>query len=232
MSSKLFPYSFFVVLLSMLSLTACSQTNKSASSTEKSKDISAIDDYVKGKGYEKYSVATFAGGCFWCTEGAFERIQGVVDVISGYSGGEKAYPTYYEVGSGATDHAEAIQIYFDPAVISFEKLLEVFFVAHDPTQLNRQGPDVGRQYRSAIYYHDDEQKTVVEKFIKAQEGNFIAPIVTEVSPYKQFWVAEAYHQDYYENNPNQPYVRGVSKPKVEKVKKTFPELLKSKYQKK
>lgn len=221
----------FVLFLSSLTITACSQNN-SSTATEQSDEVYAIGDYVKGKSYEQYKVATFAGGCFWCTEASFERIQGVVDVISGYSGGEKAYPTYYEVGRGATDHAEAIQIYYDPNVVSFETLLEVFFVAHDPTQLNRQGPDVGREYRSAIFYHNEAQKQAIDSFIKTQATNFSQPIVTEVSPYKEFWVAEAYHQDYYEHHPNNSYVRNVSRPKVEKVKKKFAAILKPAYAKK
>lgn len=236
MKNDIMPFRFFlqtvfILALSSFAFTACSQT-KNSSNSEQSNDIHAIGDYIEGKGYDKYEVATFAGGCFWCTEAAFERIQGVVDVISGYSGGEKAYPTYYEVGRGATNHAESIQIYYDPDVITFEKLLEVFFVAHDPTQLNRQGPDVGKEYRSAIFYHNEEQKEKVAEFIKAQTANFADQIVTEVSPYKEFWVAEAYHQDYYEHHPNEPYVRNVSRPKVEKVKKKFADILKPKYAKK
>ena len=124
----------------------------------KSSDVQKINDYVADKGYDKYEVATFAGGCFWCTEASFERIKGVVDVISGYSGGVKEYPTYKEVSYNRTKHAEGIQIYYDPAVISFDKLLEIFFVAHDPTTLDRQGPDRGPQYRSEIFYHDKTQK--------------------------------------------------------------------------
>ena len=209
-------------------LQACSQKDLDKSD----KTIFAIADYVNGKGYEKYDVATLAGGCFWCVEAAFDRIEGVVDVISGYSGGEKAYPTYYEVGYGNTKHAEAVQIYFDPNVVSFETLLEVFFVAHDPTQLNRQGPDVGPQYRSAIFYQDKEQLQAAKDFIETQEkaGVFEKKIVTELKAYKEFWVAEAYHQDFYELNPNQSYVRSVSRPKVKKVEKAFKDILKSAYQ--
>ncbi len=196
-------------------------------------DVQKISDYVAGKGYEKYEVATFAGGCFWCTEASFERIEGVVDVISGYSGGEKDYPTYKMVSYGQTKHAEAIQIFYDPAVISFDKLLEIFFVAHDPTTLNRQGPDVGPQYRSEIFYHDQTQKEKAKAYMKKLDasGKFKDSIVTKLSKYEEFWTAEGYHQDYYEHNPQNPYIQRVSRPKVEKVMKVFADILKKKYQK-
>ena len=214
-----------LLLFSFFAIAACSQPKEK---------IQSIGEYTKGKKYEKYAVATFAGGCFWCTEAAFERIEGVEDVISGYSGGEKPRPTYYEVGGGRTRHAEAIQIFYDKKVISFEKLLEIFFVAHDPTQLNRQGPDVGPQYRSAIFYHDDRQKELSEAYIKKLDdsGKLKNPVVTELAAYKEFWVAEGYHQDYYENNPGNRYVQSVSRPKVEKVEKYFADILKKKYAKK
>ncbi len=196
-------------------------------------EVVPVEEYVAGKNYEKLGVATFAGGCFWCTEASFEQIQGVVDVISGYSGGTKKYPTYYEVGEGTTGHAEAIQIYYKPDVISFDKLLDIFFVSHDPTQLNRQGPDVGEEYRSAIFYHNDEQKQTAAAKITAlnKSGKFDKKIVTELSKYDEFWVAEGYHQDYFWHNPNNPYVQKISKPKVEKVKKEFKDILKKKYKK-
>lgn len=213
-----------------LFIFGCTNAQKSSPKT----DVQKISDYITGKGYEKYGVATFAGGCFWCTEASFERIEGVIDVISGYSGGEKAYPTYEEVSYKKTKHAEAIQIYYDQDKINYETLLEIFFVAHDPTTLNRQGPDIGPQYRSAIYYHDDTQKQQTEAIIAKlnKSGKFKDPIVTEVAAYDEFWTAEGYHQDYYEYNPGNPYIQRISKPKVEKVKKTFAALLKPKYQKK
>ncbi len=195
---------------------------------EPSEEIIKVDEYIKTNKLEKYARATFAGGCFWCTEAAFHRINGVVDVISGYSGGEKTYPNYYEVGSGKTKHAEAIEIFYDDSVIDFNTLLEVFFVAHDGTQLNRQGPDVGPQYRSAIFYKDENQKNLSEAYILKIEEAQDVDIVTQIAPYEEFWVAEKYHQDFYELNPNQSYVRSVSRPKVEKVKKKFPHLLKEK----
>lgn len=193
-------------------------------------EVQPLESYIKARGLEKYSQATFAGGCFWCTEASFEILLGVVDVVSGYSGGKEAYPSYEEVGGGSTGHAEAIAIFYDPQVIGYETLLEVFFTAHDPTQLNRQGPDVGPQYRSAIFYHDESQKVASEAAIARlnASGQYASPVVTQLAPYEQFWVAEDYHQDYYVNHPNNPYVRQVSKPKVEKVKKVFGKLLKEK----
>lgn len=197
----------------------------------KNTDVRRIGDYVAGKGYEKYKVATFAGGCFWCTEAAFERIEGVVDVISGYSGGKEDYPTYEQVGYGRTTHAEAIMIYFDPAAVSYETLLDVFFTAHNPTQLNYQGPDKGPQYRSAVFYHNEAQKLATENKIKKIDASkeYQKPVVTEVSPYTEFWTAEAYHQDYYEHNPGNSYIQRISRPKVEKVKKKFANILKKEY---
>ena len=225
------------IMLLVMSLTTVACSQKSGSITTKNKapqdGTLTIEEYLEGKDYSAYAIATFAGGCFWCTEASFERIQGVKYVISGYAGGEKKRPTYEEVCSGTTGHTEAIQIYYDPEVVSFEKLLDVFFVAHDPTQLNRQGPDRGTQYRSAIFYHDEEQKKAVDAFIKAQEasGKFGKPIVTEVSPYGTYWVAEEYHQDYYESHPNNPFIANVSRPKVEKVKKVFADILKPEFRK-
>jgi peptide methionine sulfoxide reductase msrA/msrB len=195
------------------------------------KGVVPLDEYIQGKGYENYEKAVFAGGCFWCTEASFDRIQGVVDVISGYSGGEESFPSYEEVSSGRTGHAEAIVIFYDPDQVTFETLLDVFFVAHDPTQLNRQGPDRGPQYRSAIFYTGQDQKEIAEMVINSltEEGTFDDPIVTELSSYEEFWVAEGYHQDYYEINPGNRYIQAVSKPKVEKVKKKFKEILKEGY---
>ena len=221
-----------LIIISILSIFAtigCSQKNGNSPKMDKSKNPK-IENYIKGKNFEKYSVATFAGGCFWCTEASFERINGVVEVISGYSGGNTEHPTYREVCSETTGHAEAIQIYFDPAVITFDRLLDVFFVAHDPTQLNRQGNDVGESYRSAIFYQNGKQKEILDAKIKAlNESTFNSKIVTEIKAFDEFWVAEEYHQNYYEINPRQSYVYNVSRPKVEKVMKTFKDILKPKY---
>ncbi len=218
-----------ISILSIFATMSCSQKNGGAPKMDKAKNPK-IENYIKGKDYEKYSVATFAGGCFWCTEASFERINGVVDVISGYSGGHTEHPTYKEVCSETTGHAEAIQIYFDPAVITFDKLLDVFFVAHNPTQLNRQGNDIGESYRSAIFYQNEKQKEILDAKIKAlNESTFGGKIVTQVKTFEEFWVAEEYHQNFYEINPRQSYVYNVSRPKVEKVMKTFKDILKPKY---
>ncbi len=186
----------------------------------------SILEYTEGKGYEKYSVATFAGGCFWCTEAAFECMDGVADVISGYSGGTTERPTYKEVGESNTGHAEAINIYYEEDKISFKTLLEIFFVAHDPTQVNGQGPDIGPEYRSVIFYHSPEQKANIHHFMRSQSNKFNKPIATQILPYKEFWVAEEYHQDYYWLHPENSYVQNISVPKVKKVEKEFAHLLK------
>jgi len=172
--------------------------------------------------------ATFAGGCFWCTEAVFAELKGVHGVTSGYIGGQVPNPTYKDVCSGLTGHAEAIEIDYDPAVISFQKLLEVFFATHDPTTLNRQGADVGTQYRSGVFFHDEEQRRIALEAIQALDRSraFGAKIVTEVSPASTFYRAEDYHQDYYANNPFQPYCQAVAAPKVAKVRKVFQELVK------
>ena len=212
--------------------TSCGQQQstpiKDKSHLEK---VPAIADYIAGEELDDYTVATFAGGCFWCTEASFERIAGVKSVISGYSGGKIKHPSYRQVASGSTKHAEAIQIYFDPNEVSFETLLEVFFVAHDGTQINRQGPDVGPQYRSEIYYHNEEQKMASEKYITKlnNSGKLSRPIATLINAYKEFWVAETYHQDYYPSNQDNPYIANVSKPKVKKVEKVFKDILKAEY---
>lgn len=166
----------------------------------------------------KLQTATFGAGCFWCTEAVYERLPGVVSVVAGYAGGTKPNPTYEEVCSGTTGHAEVAQITFDPAKITFDKLLETFWKAHDPTTLNRQGADVGTQYRSAIFYSDERQKEIVEKSKKETQKHFDDPIVTQIQPLKAFYKAENYHQDYYQNNSNAPYCRIVIKPKLEKLK--------------
>ncbi|MBK7980984.1 MAG: peptide-methionine (S)-S-oxide reductase MsrA [Ignavibacteriae bacterium] len=176
----------------------------------------------------KYETATFGTGCFWCTETIFEKLKGVESAVSGYSGGTKENPTYKEVCTGNTGHAEVIQVTFDPSIISFKDLLEVFWKTHDPTTLNRQGEDVGTQYRSVIFYHNDEQKKVAEEYKTKLESAkvFKDPIVTEITKFKNFFPAENYHQDYYEQNKSQPYCSFVITPKVEKFKKVFHDKLK------
>ena len=185
---------------------------------------------VEGRAADTTAKATFAGGCFWCTEAVYEQIEGVGDVRSGYIGGTVPNPTYKDVCTGLTGHAEAIEIEYDPEVVPFEKLLEVFFATHDPTTLNRQGADVGTQYRSGVFYHDDEQKRIAEDVIRRLDAAraFPARIVTEVTPASTFYPAEDYHQDYFAKNPFQPYCQAVAAPKVAKVRKVFKDLLKDK----
>jgi peptide-methionine (S)-S-oxide reductase len=172
--------------------------------------------------------ATFASGCFWCTEAIFERVNGVKSVISGYSGGTVPNPTYEEVCTGNTGHAECTQIIYDPSVISYDELLEIFWKMHDPTTLNRQGNDVGTQYRSAIFYHNEQQKEKAEYYKKklTDEKIWDKPIVTEITKFTKFYPAETYHQEYYDKNPNQGYCAYVITPKVEKFEKIFKDKLK------
>lgn len=172
--------------------------------------------------------ATFGAGCFWCVEAVFQRLNGVVSVVSGYSGGQKENPTYQQVCTGTTGHAEVCQITFDPKKISFEELLQVFWKTHDPTTLNQQGGDVGTQYRSAVFYHNTEQKELAEKWKKKLDDAHIwdKPIVTEITQFTKFYPAEDYHQNYYNQNQSQPYCNMVITPKVEKFTKLFKEKLK------
>jgi len=173
--------------------------------------------------------ATLAGGCFWCLEAVFDNLQGVTDVVSGYAGGKTVNPTYQQVCSGTTGHAEVVQIQFDPDVLTYKDLLEVFFSIHDPTTLNRQGADVGDQYRSAIFYHTAEQKQIAEMVIYelTEEKIFSDPIVTVVTPLTIFYPAEEYHQEYFANNPDQGYCQMVVSPKVAKFRKKFASRLKA-----
>lgn len=173
-------------------------------------------------------VATLAGGCFWCLEAVFKELRGVERVVSGYSGGRVADPTYYQVCSGATGHAEVVQVTFDPRAVTFREILEVFFTIHDPTTLDRQGADVGTQYRSAIFYHSAAQRETAEQVISelTAEGLWRDPVVTEVVPFTEFYAAEDYHQDYFERNPYQPYCMAVVAPKVAKFRKKFLDQLK------
>jgi len=175
-----------------------------------------------------YKLATFGAGCFWCTEAVFQRLNGVQKVEPGYSGGRRENPSYEQVCSGATGYAEVIQITYDPKIISFEDLLEVFWKTHDPTTLNRQGNDVGTQYRSVIFFHDEEQKELAEKYKKKldEAGIFDNPLVTEISKLNNFYPAENYHHNYYNDNSTQPYCSFVITPKIEKLKEVFRDKIK------
>ncbi|HZD34098.1 MAG TPA: peptide-methionine (S)-S-oxide reductase MsrA [Nitrososphaeraceae archaeon] len=178
-----------------------------------------------------YEIATLANGCFWCTEAIFKRLNGVKSVIPGYSGGQVKNPSYEQVCTGRTGHAESIQIEFDPKVISFEKILDIFWRTHDPTTLNRQGNDVGTQYRSAIFYHDLKQKEVAEKSknVLEDEGTYNDPIVTEIIPFSGFYVAEDYHKNYYDEHRDVPYCSYIIDPKVHKLLVNYDNCVKDEY---
>lgn len=182
---------------------------------------------VEAGGVPSEAIATFGGGCFWCVEAVFEKVNGVTDVVSGYAGGRRSNPTYEQVCTGLTGHAEVCQITYDPSVVSYKELLEVFWKTHDPTTLNRQGPDKGTQYRSVVFYHSDEQKELAEKYMKEldRSGAFESRIVTQIKRAPRFYPAEEYHQDYYRRNPNQSYCAAIVKPKVDKFMKAFEDKL-------
>jgi len=205
------------LIIGIVYLSASTQNNKLIAQTmNNSNEVS------------NYQTATLAGGCFWCLEPIFEELQGVQQVDVGYSGGDVPNPTYRQVTTGRTGHAEVIQLSFDPEIISYEEILTVFFTIHDPTQLNRQGPDVGTQYRSAVFYHNDSQRQTSEKVIQDIEEADIwdGSIVTEVTPFEAFYIAEDYHQEYFEKNPNQAYCQVIIAPKVAKFRQEFEEKLK------
>lgn len=201
---------------------ACEPSTKQPNSKS---NFMSEDNIPAGK---KTDTATFGTGCFWCTEAVFQELKGVLKATSGYTGGHVANPSYEEVCTGTTGHAEALQIIYDPAVITYDELLEVFWEAHDPTSLNKQGNDVGTQYRSAIFYHNDEQKEKAEHY-KAElnkSGAYDKPIVTEITGVTKFYPAEDYHQNYYNTHGSQPYCYLVIRPKVEKFEKVFKNKLK------
>jgi peptide-methionine (S)-S-oxide reductase len=210
-------FGFVLILLGLLSCNAKPEKKTSNNKVEKINSSKMNKDTI-----------TFGAGCFWCVEAVFQRLKGVDTVQSGYMGGKISNPTYKEVCSGLTGHAEVVQVVFDPEVISFEKLAEVFFYTHDPTTLNRQGADAGTQYRSAIFYHNESQRETAEKVkAKLNDANtFGAKIVTEITPASVFYVAEDYHQNYYNLNGTQPYCKIVINPKVGKLTDKFKDLLK------
>ena len=223
---KKFGFIIPIVFIYFFTSSGCDRRETNAHSEKKTE--SGVTNNM-----DSLQTATFGSGCFWCTEAIFERVNGVVKVESGYSGGTVENPTYQEVCTGTTGHAEVTQITYDPSVISFDELLEIFWKTHDPTTLNKQGNDVGTQYRSVIFYHNEEQKELAEKYKSEldKSGAWDNPIVTEISPFTKFYSAEGYHQDYYENNPNQGYCAFVIAPKVEKFEKVFKDKLKNKSEK-
>ncbi len=218
-------YSIYSIVLIIFLTWSCQARENTA-------DINKAKPVLTTAQQQRLDTVYFASGCFWCTEAVFERVQGVYDVVSGYSGGDKKNPTYEQVGAGLTNYAEAVRVVYDPDEISYSELLEIFFASHDPTQLNRQGPDVGKQYRSAIFYRTDSEKSLATAMKEKlnRSGKSKGPVVTEITRFKTFYVAEDYHQDYYEIHPENPYVQSVSKPKVEKFMKEFKEKLKPEFQ--
>ncbi len=215
--------SFFVVGY-VLALSSCSGQNPKPTSNVKPQ----IQKSIHMDESKQTDTATLAAGCFWCVEAVFQNLNGVISVTSGYSGGKVANPSYREVCTGETGHAEACNVVYDPSKISFDEILEVFWKTHDPTTMNMQGNDAGTQYRSAIFYHSEKQKELAEKYKKDLDasGAFDKPIVTEISPFTNFYKAEDYHQNYFNENGDQPYCRFVIQPKVEKFKKVFKDKLK------
>ncbi len=218
---NLFPSLTLSTLLALLGLAACGQTKPNAQKTMQTQEKTPIVQTSVNK--DGLETATFGAGCFWCVEAVFQQLEGVKTVVSGYTGGKVENPTYRQVSAGTTGHAEVIQLTYDPKVVTFPELLEVFWQTHDPTTLNRQGADVGTQYRSAVFYHTPEQKALAEKYKQELDasGAFNSPIVTEIVPVGKFYKAEDYHQNYYNLNSSQPYCSFVIAPKVEKLKKSI-----------
>ena len=197
-----------------LALLSCGQQLRKVNSKKPQKDLS------------KYSKATFASGCFWCVESAFESVNGVEEVISGYSGGKEPNPTYEQVGAHLTGHAESIQVYYDPAIVSYKTLLMAYFASQDPTQVNGQGPDHGEAYRSIIFYNTAEEKLQAEQYKAEVQKNYQSPIAAKIISFDKFWMAEDYHQDYIVHNPTVPYVLMESIPRIKRFQKQYPELIK------
>lgn len=221
----------FLTFATLLATSCESKTKKNTISenTVVGQEAPQPPEKLSPQELSSYETAYFASGCFWCVEAIFESVKGVKEVVSGYAGGTEKNPTYEAVGSGQTDHAEAVEVYYDPKVISFTQLVQVFFGSHDPTSLNRQGPDRGRQYRSIAFYKNEEQKKIIESYMMALTDKNVFngdPIVTEVTPFTVFYKAEDYHQDYERNNPNNSYIRNVSIPRLNRFKENFGDYLK------
>ena len=210
-----------VTFLSILVLQTCISKPKPNDNSESNWSPQKITqtNYVK---------AYFASGCFWCVEAIYESVKGVIEVYSGYAGGITKNPNYYQIGTGRTGHAETVEVIYDPKLVTYATLVQVFFGSHDPTTLNRQGPDYGSQYRSIAFYKTKEEKFIIEKYIKnLEDGNYFQKyIITEIKFLEKFYYAEQYHQDYEKNNPDNPYVKNVSIPRLRKFQKKYPELLK------
>jgi len=215
-------------LLVVPAFSADQPAAKKAKSAKEKADATAESKDKESDSPARLEEATFGSGCFWCAEAVYQQIKGVKSVVSGYSGGSVKNPTYQEVSTGLTGHAEVVQLTFDPDVVSFDELLEIFWKSHDPTKLNEQGPDHGTQYRSVIFYHSDEQKQIAEKSKQkhTKPGRTAPKIVTEITKFSEFYPAEDYHQNYFKNNPRADYCQNFIRPKVNKVKKEFKEQLK------
>lgn len=214
-----------VPLVLFVSTSCQSKQKKAPSVKETKKEIAKLSQ----EDLSKYETAYFASGCFWCVEAIFESVKGVKEAVSGYAGGTEENPTYQQVGAGLTSHAEAVEVYYDPKVISFTALVQVFFGSHDPTTLNRQGPDRGPQYRSVAFYKNGEEKEIIEAYIGALKDQNVYegdPITTEVTAFTKFWVAEDYHQDYEKKHPNNAYITNISIPRLNRFKENFGDYLK------
>jgi len=221
-----------LIFVSFTSIQSCVRANQNTNQTmtEVKGTVDSVDQIIRSNP-SKYDTATFGAGCFWCVEAQFQMLDGVVKVESGFSGGHVKNPSYKEVCNGTTGHAEVTNITYDTSKISYKDMLEAFWKAHDPTQLNGQGADIGTQYRSVIFYHNEEQRKLAEEYKKRlnDEKAYDKPVVTEISPFTVFYKAEDYHQNYFNENGEQPYCKFVVAPKVEKFKKVFGEKLKKEY---
>ncbi len=214
-------------LFALIALVSISCQSKTKTSEKASEPMAQAEKPSEAE-LQQYETAYFASGCFWCVEAIFESVKGVKEAVSGYAGGSEDNPTYEEVSYGKTTHAEAVEVYYDPKEVSFFELVQVFFGSHDPTTLNRQGPDRGPQYRSIAFYKNEEQKQIIEAYMKALDESKVydQPIVTEIEPFTTFWIAEDYHQDYEKKHPNNPYITNVSVPRLNRFKQNFPKYLK------
>ncbi len=215
--NRLYVYTFAFATATLLTLTSCGQNSK-------------VKYQAPNKDLSKLSQATFAAGCFWCVEAVFESVKGVEEAVSGYSGGQTENPTYEEVGAHKTGHAEAVSVYYDPAVISYATLLKVYFASQNPTQVNGQGPDHGTPYRSIIFYRNEQEKQQALAYKTDLQKKYKKPIAAEIIPFQKFWKAEDYHQNYVQHNPGVPYVQMESLPRIKRFQKQFPELIKTGYQ--
>ncbi len=214
--------SFLMTAMMLVSLASCAQKQTNSSTNTTSEKM----DKVEPANLAGLSKATFASGCFWCVEAVFESVKGVKEAVSGYAGGKEANPTYEEVGAGSTGHAEALEVYYDPKVVSYETLLQVYFDSQNPTQANGQGPDRGAQYRSIIFYSNDMEKQQAEAAKAKVQAKYSDPVAAEIVPLTKFWIAEGYHQNFVKLNPRQGYVVGESIPRIKRFQKLHPELIK------